>query len=655
MGHKSSPIYYKIISADWYKKFTIENYEDYIGLDKKDNDYLIKNIEISKDILEKWGEGGYFYKEGLIFYQNEDWVYGTDIKSFEVLGYGYAKDKNFAYYQDKQIWGSDPKTFEYLDGRYSRDKNTAYLNDEKLKGSDPSTFEYLDGGYAKDNNYIYYGNRVDLKITEGINTSNFKVLVNSIATDGINIYEDGKKVTFIDTDTFELINNYYAKDKNNYYDLLYNIDILEKIDKRTFRVLFGPYATDKNGIYNSGSLIKDVKLNPYFLKKASDDEGISNAFIKYKNNIYHTRYSEICKIENVDINTLRQLSSNWLVDKNNAYHVDHFDCEVDVIQNVDTSSFEELEWGYAKDKNNVYFEVSTVEDADSKTFEAIDYGYAKDKNRIYLDGVELKVKEEEEEEYYDYWGNDEDKEEKEEISFTGFDTDSFEFLNRYTFKDKNFVYGYNYNKYYGRHDDELEIINTDPNKFSLSKNIIKKNDNLYIKNSDSFRYISEYLATNGNTIYTQNGVLINSNNIDPNKIKIIDNLFFTNDKSIYYLSFSKNMSHVNKIENVDIKTFKILGNYYSKDKNNYYYKNYVIKNEIDIDTFEVINSIFAKDKNNIYYEGLIIYLLDMGIDEISKVENITPGHIMRESFIYNRYMQEKMGRTGSMHLEYHIN
>ena len=659
MGHKSTPIYYSIVNTEWYRKLTIPNYKDYIIASAEENDDVITNKTIAENVLQEWEENGYSYKEGLIFYQDEYWVYGADIESFEVLEYGHGRDKNFAYYGDKQIWGSDPDTFEYLDGGYARDKNFAYHLNEKIQDADIDTFGYLNGSYAKDKNYIYYGNALRYKRIKDINTADFKVLVNSIATDGVNIYEDGEKVAYVDNDTFELINDYYAKDKNNYYDLLYDIDPLEEIDKRTFRIIFGPYATDKNGVYYSGTLIENVKLNPYFLEKVSDDENMSIAFFKQENDVYHVRYSKACKIEDADADTLRQFSGNWLIDANNAYYFGYFDCEVDVIHNIDTNTFEELEWDYAKDKNSVYFEGITMDDTDSETFEILDYGYAKDKNKIYLDGIKLEIKEEENNyDYSDYWGYEEDSEEEEKINFTGFDPDSFELLNRYIFRDKNFVYGYEYREHYNRYDEDgLKIISTEPDNFNLSENIIKTNNNLYIKNPDSFTYISEYLATDGDNIYTVDGVLTNSYDIDFDKIKIIDNLFFTDEKAIYYLKFSEYKSSIGQIRGADIETFEVLGNYYSKDKNNYYYKDYVIKNEIDLDTFEVINSILAKDKNNLYYEGLIIYSLgtDIDIEEVEKVKNMTPKDIISESYMYNDYMEEKMGEIGSIYFEYQIN
>ena len=75
--------------------------------------------------------------------------------------------------------------------------------------------------------------------------------------------------------------------------------------------------------------------------------------------------------------------------------------------------------------------------------------------------------------------------------------------------------------------------------------------------------------------------------------------YSTDGKFIYY-----NMMGKHTINDADLKSFKILNNYYSKDKNNVYY----LWNKLpkaNANTFQVLNSAYAKD-NNYVYDGFEI-------------------------------------------------
>ena len=56
-----------------------------------------------------------------------------------------------------------------------------------------------------------------------------------------------------------------------------------------------------------------------------------------------------------------------------------------------------------------------------------------------------------------------------------------------------------------------------------------------------------------------------------------------------------------RVENVDLKTFKILdNNYYAKDKNNVYYYGQKLDGA-DSESFEILVDRFSRDKKNIYF------------------------------------------------------
>lgn len=91
--------------------------------------------------------------------------------------------------------------------------------------------------------------------------------------------------------------------------------------------------------------------------------------------------------------------------------------------------------------------------------------------------------------------------------------------------------------------------------------------------------------------------------MDPEKVKPIGESL-----EIYYISDGKKI-YVQKgfymagiIENVNMKTFEILENGYSKDSKKVYYLTTELENP-DVKTFKVLNKFYAKDKNNVYYKN----------------------------------------------------
>jgi len=103
----------------------------------------------------------------------------ADLKSFEVLNFTYAKDKDNVWAMGIRIPTADPKTFEVCDdgaGRlsddtlvwygYGKDKNGVYYYDfdgkpTLLKKADPATFESLgDKLFGKDAEHVFIGEAV---------------------------------------------------------------------------------------------------------------------------------------------------------------------------------------------------------------------------------------------------------------------------------------------------------------------------------------------------------------------------------------------------------------------------------------------------------------------------------------------------------------
>lgn len=164
------------------------------------------------------GDGYFIYKERVKFcYFQFDWrqamiVDGAQITSFQPLNDYYAKDNNHVYADGKILNEADPKTFQSLKYNFAKDNSFVFNNEKILSGVDPKTFEILDllgpSFFAKDKNWIYH-------------------------------FFNGHLFTMpeVDSSSFTLINNSYAKDKNNVYEINHkakNLEILEGANPETF-------------------------------------------------------------------------------------------------------------------------------------------------------------------------------------------------------------------------------------------------------------------------------------------------------------------------------------------------------------------------------------------------------------------------------------
>ena len=132
-----------------------------------------------------------FYEihENSVYYRTENGLeklQNADAKTFEILGYHIAKDKNAVYtlntdddkivtvfsskendYKINELSGVNPNTFEMIEPSYFKDdKNVYYFSDKekimkKIENADVESFEVLNDDYSKDKNSKYYhGERI---------------------------------------------------------------------------------------------------------------------------------------------------------------------------------------------------------------------------------------------------------------------------------------------------------------------------------------------------------------------------------------------------------------------------------------------------------------------------------------------------------------
>ena len=171
------------------------------------------NIEEDHD--KDFGHG-YFAKNGKVYFYNyniEQPVYvcellSADHKTFEVLDFIYARDRNHVYYRYSEMKEADPATFEIvLEGGLAKDKDKVYLFGQILPEIDSDSLKDLGWRYMRTKDGIF------------IRNWDFKA----------------EKIEEADLNTFEVVNfsdypdyvrsAYNAKDKNYYYKAGVIVDI----------------------------------------------------------------------------------------------------------------------------------------------------------------------------------------------------------------------------------------------------------------------------------------------------------------------------------------------------------------------------------------------------------------------------------------------
>lgn len=261
-----------------------------------------------------------------------------DKATFQEIDATYSKDKNGVYVWENRGWKKleelDPITFQIINvsgsvRQYLKDKNGIYFIDgdsdnlvlEKLP-YDSQTFEVINKLYTRDKNNIYYSGR---KII-GADLSTFQIGSDGFSKDKNNIYLEGKRILGIDKDTVKIIELPYIEDKNNVY---YRNKKIEGADKNTFELIydFGSvvnnyYSKDKNNVYYENKKLKGIDVKTF--KKIN--RLVDNFLIEDKNGFYIVeKDGSIAPIDGkeVDIENLSQLAikTNLYHDKESMYFV----------------------------------------------------------------------------------------------------------------------------------------------------------------------------------------------------------------------------------------------------------------------------------------------------------------------------------------------
>lgn len=239
----------------------------------------------------------YAVKNNKVTYDNKT-IREADARSFQVLGYGYAKDRYNVYLDGNVLRFVDPQTFrvqgqpnnmgpvqampgepqpghghgegmhpgepqpgngyhigDEFHGQYHPERldymitrNEVYFAGRRIAGASATTFKDLGEGYGKDAfDVYYYGEKI-----KGASASSFKVVGEGYSRDNFSAFFRGKEIKGSSGSTFKLIGQGYAKDA---FDVYYYGEEIKGATPNSFKLDGNGYAHDAFHYYYYGKKV----------------------------------------------------------------------------------------------------------------------------------------------------------------------------------------------------------------------------------------------------------------------------------------------------------------------------------------------------------------------------------------------------------------
>ncbi len=245
---------------------------------------------------------GYFIHKNNV-YLNGARISGADAKTFihyNDLSY-YSKDKNYVYHNTQKLAEADAETFGPLAGdenkHYWHDKNNAYYRWKKIANADGGSLKYLGHRYTCDKNHVFYEDQ----LVEGADVTTFKSMEGSVGRDTNNIFVHAIRATNIkDFPSFKMVQlneEWFGKDKEQVYVLRYKpphpLLPFPGADPKTFEVVGDYYAKDKKHVYYYSYHIEQIVVlegaNPETFRLNFDSEKNTDATDGQK----HYKYGQV--------------------------------------------------------------------------------------------------------------------------------------------------------------------------------------------------------------------------------------------------------------------------------------------------------------------------------------------------------------------------
>lgn len=237
-------------------------------------------------------------------------------------------------------------------------------------GAHPRTFNVLRNYYAKDKNDVYYCG----EIIDNADKKTFEVIViPKYIPNFQEKFPDYKHSNFKSYSPINCIKasmDYYAKDRNHAY---YGKKMIAEAHPNKFKLLSAFFSSDNTSIFYKDKKIDNVDVNTF--------EIVAGRLSKDKNHIF-LNGKVIAK--NIDF---KLLSPNYFCNKFKVFRTSSlfvgWDNEAKFLEKLQPKKVTIINSSYIYDEKFIYFDHVLLENADVESFTFLNYRYSKDKNRVY--------------------------------------------------------------------------------------------------------------------------------------------------------------------------------------------------------------------------------------------------------------------------------
>lgn len=225
---------------------------------------------------------------------------------------------------------------------YVMDGNFFQIGGVDIEGADPDTFDVIDQSYAKDINNIYYNGKPVAGADPGSVTLAASELNEKSANSGY-IISNGKVFCYG--------------------------EVIEGADPTSFSYLLGSYAMDKDYLY----YYTDIKI-----PRKATPTAMSNANERYIRHGEQVLYQG--EVISNDANSFKIISDEYAKD---AFHVYSHG---KIVEGMVSDGFTVISPYYRKDKNQAYYFNTPIPESDPDTFKVLNDAISKDKINLYYNG-----------------------------------------------------------------------------------------------------------------------------------------------------------------------------------------------------------------------------------------------------------------------------
>ncbi len=233
---------------------------------------------------------------------------------------------------------------------YVMDGNFFQIGGVDVEGADPDTFDVIDQSYAKDINNIYYNG----KPVAGANSSSVTLVTSGLTS-----------VLASELNKNSANSGYLISDGKVF---CYG-ELIEGADPTSFSYLLGSYAMDKDYLYYYIDIKIPRKATPAAMSDANDQ------YIRHGEQVLYQ--GEVISNE---ANSFEIVNDEYAKDAVNVYS------HGGIVEGMVSDGFTVISPYYRKDKNQAYYFNTPIPESDSDTFKVLNDAISKDQNNLYYDG-----------------------------------------------------------------------------------------------------------------------------------------------------------------------------------------------------------------------------------------------------------------------------